>query len=65
MMFVNSPDMGGIVILVLAKELSLTGGCDILVLLPLPGALPWLQSERASFPAFGFPVFLASLFRLT
>ena len=30
-MFVNSPDMGRIVILALAKELSLTAGCDILV----------------------------------
>ena len=57
--------LGSRYILALAKELSLTGGCDILVLLPLPGALPWLQSERASFLAFGFPVFLASLFRLT
>ena len=65
MVFVNSPDMGSLVILALAKKLTLTGACDILVLLPLPGALPWLQSERASFLAFGFPVFLASLFRLT
>ena len=48
--------MGRFVILALVRELSLTGGGDILVLLPLPGALPWLQSERASFPAFGLPL---------